>query len=265
MTATFTVSSVVGLLVDTVASNTLDIGIINTESDKINTGFETISIAMTTSDEVIGMNVMGNIFSGNFQGAADASAAGNSAMGDLILTTAITFADNMETGYELMASGIGKIGVAIDGSDGLVESLSGAAPKEAIDLLSNVISDPFTEEGEATKAMAGIAIAFDAGATQFGKISDSLTTTKDGIVSGGNSILTAFSSVATAIANADLLGMIIDAVLERIVPTPKTVNKIGEGGGSGDYGGGHAGGGAGARGGVMTLLSVGGTSTLIER
>jgi len=68
MTATFTVSSVVGLLVDTVASNTLDIGIINTESDTINTGFETISIAMTTSDEVIGMNVMGQTRTMNISG-----------------------------------------------------------------------------------------------------------------------------------------------------------------------------------------------------
>ena len=59
MTATLTVSSEVGLLVDTVASNTLDMGSIINESDKINTGFETISVAMTTSDEVIGMNIMG--------------------------------------------------------------------------------------------------------------------------------------------------------------------------------------------------------------
>jgi hypothetical protein len=65
MTATFTVGS--GCTSQTPptgytawsGTTSFDMGYVESESDKINTGFEQISVAMTTSDQVLGMNILG--------------------------------------------------------------------------------------------------------------------------------------------------------------------------------------------------------------
>lgn len=44
---------------DNNSSSILDIGIIDSENDTINTGFESITISMSKSEDVIGMNITG--------------------------------------------------------------------------------------------------------------------------------------------------------------------------------------------------------------